>query len=439
MMALAAEASHASGGSPLTARRPVMPERQLLLITDGDPAITPALVEDVLSAWPGRDRPALRTLDMQQIIADAAALDHAGVIWVYCSDRAGDELLELIGIMQDRHRCGLLTCANDLRPVGSAFHETLTLAPPATPPPTVAAMLACLRTASGILRGVTAELKLVQLHQGGLLDQIGKIDEELRLAAQLQREFLPHELPVVQNLDFGVFFRPAGYVSGDIYDVFKLDEEHVGFYVADAVGHGVPAALMTMFIKRSLPTKEIGPAWPGGYRIVPPDEALTRLNHDIAMHQNGKVRFATACYGVLNWRTLQLSFARGGHPFPFVLRAAGGVETLGPDGGLLGVFPEEQFELQTVALAPGDRLLLYSDGFELAFRERNPSHRPQAMTEAYTREFRTLASGSPDEALRRLADTIDAQAGSLNQRDDLTALLIGVRDDAIAARQALAA
>src|SRR5947207_11229487 len=95
-----------------------------------------------------------------------------------------------------------------------------------------------------------------------------RLDEELRLAARVQQDFLPKSLPSVGDVRFQYLFRPAGHVSGDLYDVMRLDETHVGFYMADAVGHGMPAALLTMFLKQALTTKEI---FPGGYRLLPPN------------------------------------------------------------------------------------------------------------------------------------------------------------------------
>src|SRR5439155_6744829 len=92
---------------------------------------------------------------------------------------------------------------------------------------------------------------------------LSKVDDEQRLAARLQQDFLPKSLPRIGRVAFHTVFRPAGYVSGDLYDVMRLDEKHVGFYVADAVGHGMPAALLTMFLKMALVTKEI---IAGGYR-----------------------------------------------------------------------------------------------------------------------------------------------------------------------------
>ncbi len=132
---------------------------------------------------------------------------------------------------------------------------------------------------------------------------------------------MPSTLPKVSDLAFRVFFRPAGYVSGDIYDISKLDEHHVGVFLADAVGHGVPAALMTMFIKRSLFTKEIDRALPNGYRLVQPSETLAKLNQDLLDQQTGQVRFATACYALIDCRTHKVCMARAGHP-PAILLCA---------------------------------------------------------------------------------------------------------------------
>jgi serine phosphatase RsbU (regulator of sigma subunit) len=213
-------------------------------------------------------------------------------------------------------------------------------------------------------------------------------------------------------------FRPAGYVSGDIYDVERLDEEHVAFFIADAVGHGVPAALLTMYIKRSLQTKTISDDVPHRYQLVSPDKSLAQLNRDMCAQQSGKVRFATACYGVLNCKTLELYFARAGHPYPLLLGVDGSCEMLQADGALLGVFPDETFTMTRMQLTPGDRLLLYSDGFEVAF---DPSDKLD-----YTEQLKALARGPLDEAFAKLSTKLDHQVGSLHQTDDITALLLDV-------------
>ncbi|HMO27101.1 MAG TPA: hypothetical protein PKB10_12620, partial [Tepidisphaeraceae bacterium] len=96
------------------------------------------------------------------------------------------------------------------------------------------------------------EVDLLHRRDESLNGYMQKLDEEMRLAARLQFDFLPKKIPQLGNVQIHTLFRPAGYVSGDLYDVMRLDETHIGFYVADAVGHGMPAALLTMFMKNAL-------------------------------------------------------------------------------------------------------------------------------------------------------------------------------------------
>jgi len=151
------------------------------------------------------------------------------------------------------------------------------------------------------------------------------LDEEMRLAARLQRDFLPRRLPEVGSARFGVLYRPASFVSGDIYDITRLDETHVGFYVADAIGHGMPAALLTMFIKKALQTKRI---LGSTYEIVPPEVSLAELNEDICGQDLSSCQFCTVLYAVLDTAELTVTYARAGHPEPILVRRVGSVELL---------------------------------------------------------------------------------------------------------------
>jgi len=185
------------------------------------------------------------------------------------------------------------------------------------------------------------------------------LDEEMRLAARLQRDFLPRRMPEIGDAKFSVLYRPISFVSGDIYDITRLDETHVGFYIADAVGHGLPAALLTMFIKKALQTKRIVG---NTYEIISPDISLAELNDDICAQDLSSCNFCTAVYGVLDVSDLTLTYARAGHPAPVLVRRDGSFEELEADGCLLGVFEDAKFEARQVKLAPGDRVVLYTDG-----------------------------------------------------------------------------
>ena len=279
------------------------------------------------------------------------------------------------------------------------------------------------------------EAKLAQRFQGGLRGEISRMHEELQLAAMVQREFLPRDLPAVSGVSFGALWRPAHYVSGDIYDVSRIDRDHVAVFIADAVGHGVPAALMTMVICRSIRSTMITDE---GHRIVEPSEVLKHLNDEMIRRQGRSTRFATAAYGLVNCRDRTMRLAGAGHPPPLLIASDGAVRELHTSGGLLGIFEDETFEQIEVELAIDDRLLLYSDGFEQAFPNASAdAYERRLPTARYREEFERLAldAESPDDVIRNIGRCLDDQAGSLHQADDLTLVcmhagaLIGSEDE----------
>lgn len=293
---------------------------------------------------------------------------------------------------------------------------------PFPPGQSVSSILQHMEQVQREMDALRSELTLLRRRDETLNFYLNRIDEELRLAARLQQDFLPKELPEVGPVRFHTLFRPAGYVSGDLYDVMRLDERRVGFYMADAVGHGVPAALLTMFIKQALVTKEIAP---GGYRLLPPGESLARLNTILVDQNLAHATFATALYGVIDTDTLEVTLARAGHPAPMIIRAGrdGAIEPLEPEGGLLGVFPGELYGAVTTPLAPGDRLFLYTDGIELAFGGE------AIDVERWRRELHDRRHLSSAQLLAEFARHFDAQSGSLAPKDDVTAIIVDVTTD----------
>lgn len=287
----------------------------------------------------------------------------------------------------------------------------------------LAGRLASLAALKPILDQMRHENAMLRRFDTGLNNTINLIDEEMRLAARLQYDFLPRKLPAMAGVSFDVLFRPCSYVSGDIYDATRLDESHVGFWIADAVGHGMPAALLTIFLKHALHTKEV---LDNGYRIIPPDEALFLLNNELCGQQLSMCQFVTMAYGVLNTKTLELQFARAGHPLPFILKPNGDSSEIDAEGSLLGVFENEKFELVKIQLEPGDAILIYSDGFESAFTD--PAG---AINERYRDEFKKLACENPMEKFSAMVQSLYDQEGSLHPRDDLTALLLATEQLAV--------
>jgi sigma-B regulation protein RsbU (phosphoserine phosphatase) len=268
------------------------------------------------------------------------------------------------------------------------------------------------------LKALQDEVNTLRRRDETLNVHLTRVDDEMRLAARLQQDFLPKNLPQLGQVHFHTLFRPAGYVSGDLYDVMRLDETHVGFYIADAVGHGMPAALLTMFIKNALVTKEITA---DGYRLLSPGQTVARLNEALVSQNLSHATFATAIYGLINTQTLQVQFARGGHPNPVLLSGEGELKDIGCDGSLLGIFPGEQFDTATVQLRPGDRLMIFTDGVEVAFSRGDGA---EVDTLRWRDEFHTRRHLPTEQLLKDFVDHIDRETGSLQPKDDLTIIVV---------------
>jgi serine phosphatase RsbU (regulator of sigma subunit) len=247
---------------------------------------------------------------------------------------------------------------------------------------------------------------------------ISRLDEEQRLAARLQQDFLPKRLPQLGSVHFHTLYRPAAYVSGDLYDVMRLDETNVGFYVADAVGHGMPAALLTMFMKNALVTKNIRD---GAYELLEPAQTISRLNNSLCQQNLSHATFATAIYGRIDTNTLRMRFSTGGHPNPVVLRD-GTLHDLASSGALLGIFPGEPFETADVQLCVGDRVFVYTDGIEVAFADSKPNDPEQWRGELLSRR-----DWPTDRILSDFSARLDEYGGSILPRDDLTIVAIEIR------------
>ena len=196
-----------------------------------------------------------------------------------------------------------------------------------------------------------------------------QFDQELELAQRLQAGFLPQSLPQVAGVRFAAHYLPCGRVGGDFYDVFRLDEKHVGFYVADAMGHGVPASLLTIFVKKGVKPKEV---FGNQYRLLPPDEVLAALNRELIDQRLSEHPFITMAYALLNNEEGTLSISRAGHPYPLHVPAQGEPVFWKQEGFLLGVL-DASFGKATHRLHPGDKVLLYSDGVDEAAM---PGHEP---------------------------------------------------------------
>jgi hypothetical protein len=249
---------------------------------------------------------------------------------------------------------------------------------------------------------------------------------QLTSASRVQRQLLPAALPRIDGVSFSVVYRPADVVSGDIYDIRQLDDDHLAIAVVDTQGHGISAALLSVFIKRALRNKEIGDS---GRHLPRPDHVLARLNAELLETELSETQFAAAVYAVFNLRTRRIDLARGGAPYPILRRSGGDTELLRPAGTLIGVIPDAQLAVESRDLQPGDSVIFYSDGLEPIVRpaELPPADAPDKYLTA-TPWYRHLRAAGVEPALEQLEQRHDTLRRLGRPLDDLTVFALSVTD-----------
>jgi len=398
------------------------------------------LAAQVCNDWPVPDStPTTRPLPIGETglfgSAGAGAFDQGVVLLAKVPDQTPPSTVyKAIDHLRAARISGVMIVADEATTRNISSGGIITM-PASTSPDLIAATLHALCSRQEAVNELTQDLSISQRSHGGVREEMERISQELSLAANIQRELIPRTMPDVPGLEFGVLYRPAGFVSGDIYNIQQIDDKRIGFFIADAIGHGVPAALLTMIISQSLPMR--GGCSEG--RLISPSDALARLNDDLCDVSDGNPRFATAVYGIFDFESGFVQIANAGHPAPMVVGRDQTTE-IHAGGPLLGVFHDAQFEEQTVELRPGDTLLLYSDGFEMAFPDAKAPDGTKGDPNQYLDHIKPLGRWMEHEGqslarvFEKLEQKLDQASGSMHQADDLTALAISRQ--AVAARKA---
>jgi len=239
-----------------------------------------------------------------------------------------------------------------------------------------------------------------------------KLERELQLAHEIQMAILPAALPEVSGYDFGACLLPARSVGGDFYDLLRLDEHHLGIMVGDVTDKGVPAAIFMAQVHAFLVAE--------AEHNLSPGEVLGEVNHHLmAMSESGL--FVTVLYGVLDCRSGEFSYARAGHELPLLV--AGGqcviCKALSP-GQPLGIFEEPLLDEQSLTLAPGTVLLLYTDGVN---DERDPGGEVFGLQRTLG-VLQAAEQPGAQELVDHLLETVLAHLAGAPQDDDITLLAV---------------
>lgn len=245
-----------------------------------------------------------------------------------------------------------------------------------------------------------------------LLSRDAEMSHYMKAAARLQRRvMLPQAPPAWPEVSIGVHYSPLDPLGGDYYDFALPDPDHLGILIADASGHGIPAAMVAIMTHFAF--VEIAP------KTLSPGEVLTSLN--ARLQDLADERFVTAFYGVFNRRTRRFTYANAGHPFPYrwshSLRKSHQVSAR---GFLLGITPDEVYHEKSFDLEPGDRLCLYTDGVADTRNDRGESFGADRLADLllFLPEEEPIAS-----SLSRFTQALATFRGSEPPIDDVSLIL----------------
>ena len=251
-----------------------------------------------------------------------------------------------------------------------------------------------------------------------------RMKHDLEAAARVQQAQLPSEPPATSGYSFAWQYRPCDELAGDSLNVFKIDDRHIGLYVLDVSGHGVPAALVSVTANHRLGHRGSGASLitdptpqPPGYAIVSPAEVAARLNGLYQMSSHGNHYF-TMVYGVLDTQEHRLRLTIAGHPGPIIIRPGRDAELRDLPAFPIGIVQESEYEEMVIDLEPGDRVYFHSDGI-------NEEKKPDA--EQFGRQrlgaaLHELQGVSLNESLDALVQQVIAWRGDDSFSDDLSIL-----------------
>ena len=248
-----------------------------------------------------------------------------------------------------------------------------------------------------------------------------RLTRELDTARQIQERLLPAAEPDLPGFEVSGTSVPSREVGGDYFDFLLQGDDRIGVAIGDVSGKGMPAALLMSNLQASLHGQVIHPSTVA--------EVVGRVNNLIVKSTDPHM-FATFFYGLLDLRNAVLTSTNAGHNPPLVVRADGQIEELTDGGLILGILEDQDYQQQSVELAPGDVVVMYTDGITEAVGPSAVEDDPEAMFgDEALREVvlrsRTLPAVGIKDAI--LAAVRDHTAG-VAQSDDITLVVVRRKD-----------
>lgn len=247
-------------------------------------------------------------------------------------------------------------------------------------------------------------------------NQLESIKGDLAVAREIQQAILPRIFPPFPEnsgeLDIAASMNAAKDVGGDFYDFFRIDDDKIGFVIADVSGKGVPAAIF-MAVSRTLIRAT-------GIRGVTPSECITYSN-DLLAKESANNMFVTVFYGIYNIKTGEVTYTNAGHNPPYLIKADGTIEQLPLSKDIVvGALDDFQFSEETLQLEHGDTLLLYTDGVTEAINVNDEEYGEKRLEET----LKDVTQQNCQQIINTVKANVKTFAGEAEQSDDITLLAI---------------
>jgi sigma-B regulation protein RsbU (phosphoserine phosphatase) len=207
---------------------------------------------------------------------------------------------------------------------------------------------------------VNVGIRIIE-NEAKLLEARKKIDEALKAAGRIQHSLLPTHLPVFRQVEFAWKFAPCDAVGGDIFNIVPLDANHIGMYMLDVAGHGPPSAMISVLVYQLMNSHTgvlvdhtVNPP-----AIRDPEAVLNILDREFPLLRFR--RHFTIIYAVLDLASSSLTYSNAAHCTPIILPRENDLKILTTSGTVIGL-NAIPFGQETVAIAPGDKVVIFSDG-----------------------------------------------------------------------------
>lgn len=238
-----------------------------------------------------------------------------------------------------------------------------------------------------------------------------RVQEELRLAYEIQTNLLPEKAPVIDGYDIAGRSIPAKVVGGDYFDFISMDKDRIAFCLGDVAGKGMPAALLMANLQATIRGQTL--------LNVSPKDCLEHAN--LLMFQNTSPdKFASFFMGILNNNSHQIFYSNAGHNYPLLFSKKKEIKRLESDGIVLGCLESYSFKEEKIVLEPGDLFLVYSDGIIEAFGEQEEEFGEERLIQVVLENWKDPA----EKMVENILQAVRIFTGERPQMDDITLIII---------------